>query len=486
MSLSDIAPFRIAGNLYFVGTQKASCHVLKTSEGLLMIDTGYEDNYETILASMAELGLDVMDVKYILHSHGHYDHTDATPKMVALTGAKTFLAYEDIKYLKGFTPDVCFTDGMTVRLGDTEVLCLHTPGHTEGTYSFFFYVEENGKRWRCGSFGGAGTPQLKRDFMNKYDVPYAMRRHFLSSIDRLRGEHVDLFVGNHAGQNRTAENRVLLMADPSFNPFVDESGGIWLQFLDTLPRKLFTRLEEDSRENFTVYAHRGASEYAPENTMMAFYLGLYMGANGIETDVRKTKDGILVLHHDITPARTCGEENDTPVAEMTWAELQALQVQKNGLSDKIVTLEDFLAHFAHRDITFAIELKQADIEADVAEMLRRFDLHKKAFVTSFHFDYIANFKKLAPEFRVGWLVKEVDETVLSSLSAIGADELCPHADLVTPERTHAWHAKGFNVRAWGITHDNMRAVYDAHADGCTANFPDELLAYIKEKLSRNA
>lgn len=481
MSLSDIAPFRMAGNLYFVGTQKASCHILKTSEGLMMIDTGYEDNYETILDSMAELGFDVMDVKYILHSHGHYDHTDATAKMVALTGAKTFLAREDVKYIKGFTPDVYYTDGMKVKLGETEVLCLHTPGHTEGTYSFFFYVEENGERLRCGMFGGAGTPQLKRNYLIKNDVPFSMRRHFLASIERLKGEHVDLFVGNHAGQNHTRENSALLAMNPTVNPFVDKTGCTWLSFLDTLPAKLWAHLETENRECFIAYAHRGASEYAPENTMMAFYLGLYMGANGIETDVRRTKDGVLILHHDDTPARTCGEAFTTPVEDMTWAELQELNVQKNGLADKIVTLEDFLSHFAHRNITFAIELKQANIEADVAKMLRRFDLHKKAFVTSFHLAYIRKFKEIAPEFRIGWLVKEVTDDMLHELAAIGGDELCPHADLVTAERVRTWHAAGFSVRAWGANRENMRQVFDAHADGMTVNFPDELLAYIKQE-----
>ena len=51
---------------------------------------------------------------------------------------------------------------------------------------------------------------------------------------------------------------------------------------------------------FTVYAHRGASEYAPENTLSSFYMGLSMGANGIETDVQRTKDGVAVLFHDYT------------------------------------------------------------------------------------------------------------------------------------------------------------------------------------------
>ena len=57
---------------------------------------------------------------------------------------------------------------------------------------------------------------------------------------------------------------------------------------------------------FVNYAHRGASAYYPQNTMSAFYAGLGMNANGIETDVRKTKDGVLVLFHDDTLDRVCG------------------------------------------------------------------------------------------------------------------------------------------------------------------------------------
>lgn len=486
MALSDIAPFRIAGNLYFVGTQKASSHLFVTSEGLMLLDTGYEDNYETILDSVALLGFDIKDLKIIIHSHGHYDHTDATAKLVALTGAKTYLAKEDVKYICGFTPDVYYTDGMTVRLGETEVLCLHTPGHTEGTYSFFFYVEENGRRWRCGMFGGAGTPQLLKQFMNKWNVPYVMRKHFLASIERLKQEHVDLFVGNHAGQNHTRENRELLIKNPVVNPFVDESGDTWLNFLNKLPGKLAARLEAESKEEFVTFAHRGASEYAPENTMLAFYTGIFMGANGIETDVRQTKDGVLVLHHDSTPARMCGEEHTKRIDEMTWAEVQALNATKNGLSDKIVSLEDFLLHFAHRDITFAIELKQKNIEREVAEVLRRFDMQKKTVVTSFHLDYLKRFKEAAPEFRTGWLVKKVDETVLTELAAAGCDQLCPPADLVTSEAVREWRAEGFDIRAWGVTRDTMKQVYDAGANGMTVNFPDVLLQYIKETCDENA
>ena len=116
---------------------------------------------------------------------------------------------------------------------------------------------------------------------------------------------------------------------------------------------------------FVVYAHRGASEYAPENTLSSFYLGIHMGANGIETDVRRTKDGVLVLFHDKNLERVIGCEGS--VADNTYAELLQMRVRnvKTDTQDLIVTFEDFLRYFSFRDLHFAIELKDPDIEADV-------------------------------------------------------------------------------------------------------------------------
>ena len=108
-------------------------------------------------------------------------------------------------------------------------------------------------------------------------------------------------------------------------------------------------------KRFINYAHRGASEYLPENTLLSFYTGVYMKANGIETDVRRTKDGVLVLFHDNTLERVTGDPRS--VEECTLAELMELDVKKDGYTDKIVVFEDFLSKFAFRDILFAIELK---------------------------------------------------------------------------------------------------------------------------------
>jgi glycerophosphoryl diester phosphodiesterase len=232
--------------------------------------------------------------------------------------------------------------------------------------------------------------------------------------------------------------------------------------------------------DFVTYAHRGASHYCPENTMMAFYAGMQMGANGIETDVRRTRDGVLVLFHDETLTRVTGAEGG--VADHTYAELQELLVKKGELHDKIPTLADFLAHFAYRDITFAIELKADGIEKEVADLIFRYGVAEKTVVTAFELHRLENIKAYAPALRVGYLADAVDDALVEKLVAMGAAEICPHGRDVTPENVEKWHARGLNVRAWGIANEEiMKRVCDAGADGMTVNFPDLLLRYIAEK-----
>ena len=234
---------------------------------------------------------------------------------------------------------------------------------------------------------------------------------------------------------------------------------------------------QSKNQKYITYAHRGASHYCPENTMMAFYMGMQMGANGIETDVRRTRDGVLVLFHDATLTRVTGAEGD--VAEYTYAELQELLVKKGELHDKIPTLEDFLAHFAYRDITFAIELKADGIEKEVADLIFRYGIAQKTVVTAFELDRLKNVKAYAPTLRIGYLTKTVDDALVDALVEMGAYELCPHGKDVTPENAAKWHARGLNVRAWGIKDvELMKKAYDCGVDGMTVNFPDRLISYI--------
>ena len=202
--MTKMTPFRMIGNLYFVGTKEASSHIIDTGDGLIMIDTGYAETADAIVESMEILGFDIKDVKIILHSHGHYDHTRGTPKILSLApNAKTYLSFKDIKYIEGFTPDFDICDGDVIKLGNTKIKCLFTPGHTEGSVSFFLDVTEDGQTYRAAMFGGSGTNQLKKDYMNKQDVPYRCRGLFFDSIERLLCEKVDVMLGNHTWQNDT-------------------------------------------------------------------------------------------------------------------------------------------------------------------------------------------------------------------------------------------------------------------------------------------
>ena len=238
-------------------------------------------------------------------------------------------------------------------------------------------------------------------------------------------------------------------------------------------------------EGFVNYAHRGASTYTPENTMMAFYTGMYMGANGIETDVQRTKDGVLVLFHDDTIDRMMNGTGR--LADYTLAQLREMDVCNYGLTDKIVVFEDFLQHFAFRDIVFAIELKGPGVEEETADLLRKYNLVEKTVVTSFELDYLKKFRAYAPEFETGYLCGASEGNPITAeleqeLLELGITEICPEVADMTEELVAHWHSQGFRVRAWGAYDEElMRRVVDWGCDGTTCNFPDKLTAYLKQK-----
>lgn len=237
-----------------------------------------------------------------------------------------------------------------------------------------------------------------------------------------------------------------------------------------------------ANKGFVNYAHRGASTYTPENTMLAFYTGMYMGANGIETDVQRTKDGVLVLFHDKTVDRVTGGTGI--LSDYTYDELQKLDVCNNGLVDKIPTFEDFLRHFAFRDIVFAIELKGEGVEKETADLLRKYDMLEKTVVTSFNLDYLRNFREYAPEFETGYLVEDQPFTpeLENTVKELGITEFCPEIKDATPELVAHWHEMGFRVRGWGVRDEKlMRYAYYCGMDGMTVNFPDKLTELLQEK-----
>ena len=227
------------------------------------------------------------------------------------------------------------------------------------------------------------------------------------------------------------------------------------------------------------YAHRGASEYAPENTLSSFYLGLLQGANGIETDVQRTKDGVLVLFHDDTLDRV--SDGRGALCDHTLSELQQLGICGNapaGFYDRVVTLREFLEKFSHYDISFAIELKGPGVEEETLALIKEFGVLERTTFTSFRFDRIRKIKELDVRARVGFLTSFPDAAIPDLLS-IGGEEIAPKAELIAQDDVMRWRALGLGVRAWGVYNEMlMKKMCDLEVDGMTVNFPDKLKQYL--------
>lgn len=228
-----------------------------------------------------------------------------------------------------------------------------------------------------------------------------------------------------------------------------------------------------------IYAHRGASEYAPENTMSSFYLGLLQGANGIETDVQVTKDGVLVLFHDNTLNRVTDAVGE--VADYTYEEIRKIKVFGNsvtGFYDRIVTLEQFLETFSSYNIKFAIELKKANEEQRVTDFIKKYGIKQRTTITSFEFEYLKRVKEIDKTLRIGWLVNGDGCDVIDQLKQIGGEEMAPQASKMTQESVDKLRRAGLGVRAWGVTsQDLMKKMCQFKVDGMTINFPDRLVLY---------
>lgn len=238
--IGKMTPFKIIGNTYFCGTYQASCHLIDTGDGLIMIDPGYENTTYLVVDSIYKLGFKPEDIKYIINTHWHYDHTEATAAIADLAGgAKTLIGRDDAeKASKYFTPDIIVDDGDTLTLGSVTVTFVHTPGHTKGTISPFWYTTEGDKTYRLGMFGGAGVNTMvpeKFDFVGCREAYYA-------SIERLKAEKVDVFIGNHTWNNDTYGKGQKLLAGGE-NEFID--GELWYKFLDNCKGRLDKIIEKE-------------------------------------------------------------------------------------------------------------------------------------------------------------------------------------------------------------------------------------------------
>ena len=256
-------PFRIAGNLYYVGNSAVSSHLIDTGEGLILIDTTFPHTYPLLINSIWEAGFSIYDIKYILHSHGHFDHFGGTYELAALAKAKTFLGAGDARmfrdrpeltladdcpfcYLELFPPDVEMEDEQIISLGNTEIRTVLTPGHSPGVISFIIKVTDGDRTYTAGMQGGAGLNTLNITFLEKFNLDVSETRNsFLAGIKKFESEKVDITLGNHPPHNRTLAKRKSMVENPDApNPFIDPAE--WQLFLSDIRNKFNTMLEEEA------------------------------------------------------------------------------------------------------------------------------------------------------------------------------------------------------------------------------------------------
>ena len=244
-----VPPFRIYGNVWYVGDSWVCVHLIDTGEGLLLIDSGCCGGAAMLVQAIWEAGFNPRDVRWIIHSHGHMDHFGAalffrrmfgTQLLLGAPDAKMFREQPELSLVQGtgnicdevFTPDVEIEDGDVRTFGQVTIRFRMVPGHTAGCLAMFFDAREGDEVRRCGYYGGFGFNTLGKDYLNEIgDGEMRMRRVYLESLASVREEKVEIFLGNHTVNNQTLELRQRQLDDPDGpNPFVDSA--LWQAYLD--------------------------------------------------------------------------------------------------------------------------------------------------------------------------------------------------------------------------------------------------------------
>lgn len=234
------------------------------------------------------------------------------------------------------------------------------------------------------------------------------------------------------------------------------------------------------------FAHRGARAHAPENTLMAFDLAFDLGAEAIECDVRRTRDGALVIFHDATLQRTT--DGVGPIAARTSAELRTLDAgHRWRVRQRVPTLDETLALVFARERAINLELKAesepeslATAEA-VALALGALSTERRAqvLVSSFTLAAVAHIASLVPGLRVAALYGERvwrGRDLLAPAMELGAEAIHPQVDLVTPTLVRAAHAAGLHVNVWTANRwTTLARLLDWGVDGVFSDYPERVI-----------
>lgn len=208
-------PFRIAGNLYYVGTYDLGCYLITTPKGHILINTGLAESVPVIQKNMTELGFKFSDIKILLTTQVHFDHVSGMAEIKKRTGAKMMVDAKDAPVLadggnsdytmggKGplFIPvkaDRLLYDHDTISLGGVHVVLLHHPGHTKGSCSFLVQVKDAQRNYTVLI---ANMPTILDDsrFPGMPGYP-DIGKDYAYTLEAMKKLQFDLWVASHASQ----------------------------------------------------------------------------------------------------------------------------------------------------------------------------------------------------------------------------------------------------------------------------------------------
>jgi len=229
--------FRIADNLYYVGSKGLASYLITTPQGHILINSDLEANVPMIRASIEQLGLKYTDIKILLISHAHWDHDAGSALIKRQTGAqymvmdgdvavvesggKTDFQYGDSEQYPPAKVDRVLHDGDEVKLGGAVLVAHLTPGHTKGCTTWTMKVQDAGKTYDAVIVGSPNVnagyvlvnnskyPQIVTDYQRTFTV--------------LKSLHCDIFLGAH-GSYFDMEAKHARLKPGVANPFIDSAG----------------------------------------------------------------------------------------------------------------------------------------------------------------------------------------------------------------------------------------------------------------------
>lgn len=245
-------------------------------------------------------------------------------------------------------------------------------------------------------------------------------------------------------------------------------------------------MDMSERQGVVCFAHRGARGHAPENTLLAFNLAFDLGADAIECDVQRSRDGELVIIHDDTVSRTT--DGVGAVAALTFEDLRALDAGAFWrMPQRIPTLAETLDLVRNRDGALNLEIKGESLEdamgtAEAVEpVLAALEepLRSRLLVSSFELAAVARLKERLPWLRVAALYSGREwqkRDMLASALAMGAEAIHPGVALTTAELIAKAHAANLRVNVWTA---NRRAIIRKliawGADGLFSDYPERVV-----------